>query len=143
MGTMILAATTKPTSSSPVWTFLFVAVLVGLFYVLIMRPQRSRQRKAMETQRQVVPGQRIRTTAGMYGTVVSGDDRDVVIEIAPGIEVTMLRRAILDVVQDDAMPSHEDIFPDEAAEPEAEHEAEADTEAEHDDATPPDLKKKP
>ena len=63
-----------------------------------MRPQRNRQRKAMQTQSQVMPGQRVRTTAGMYGTVVSGDDRDVVIEIAPGVEVTMLRRAIMDVV---------------------------------------------
>ena len=57
---------------------MILAVLVGLFYVLIMRPQRNRQRKAMQTQSQVMPGQRIRTTAGMYGTVVSGDDRDIV-----------------------------------------------------------------
>ena len=58
-----------------------------------MRPQRNRQRKAAQTQSHVMPGQRIRTTAGMYGTVVSGDDRDVVIEISPGVQVTMLRRA--------------------------------------------------
>ena len=108
MGTLILAAgsglataakTTK--GSNPLYTFLILAVLIGLFYVLIMRPQRNRQRKAMETQSQVMPGQRIRTTAGMYGTVVSGDDRDVVIEIAPGVEVTMLRRAVMEVISDD------------------------------------------
>ncbi len=34
----------------------------------------------------------------MYGTIVSADDRDVVVEIAPGVQVTMLRRAIMDVV---------------------------------------------
>ncbi|HXS64825.1 MAG TPA: preprotein translocase subunit YajC, partial [Streptosporangiaceae bacterium] len=67
----------------------------------IMHPQRNRQRKAMATQSQVMPGQRIRTTAGMYGTVVSGDDRDIVIEIAPGVEVTMLRRAVMEVISDD------------------------------------------
>ncbi len=86
MGTMILAA--PKSGGSPAFTFIILAVLIGLFYVLIMRPQRNRQRKAMQTQSQVMPGQRIRTTAGMYGTVVSGDDRDVVIEIAPGVEVT-------------------------------------------------------
>ena len=95
MGTMILAAgSTK--SGNPAFTFIILAVLVGLFYVLIMRPQRNRQRKAAQTQSQVMPGQRIRTTAGMYGTVISGDDRDVIIEIAPGVEVTMLRRAIME-----------------------------------------------
>ncbi len=142
MGTMILAAA-KTSSGNPAFTFIILAVLVGLFYVLIMRPQRNRQRKAVQTQSQVMPGQRIRTTAGMYGTVVSGDDRDVVIEIAPGVEITMLRRAIMEVIPDDTMPSHEDIVPEEPGEPEAEYEAEPETEDEHDDATPPDLKKKP
>jgi preprotein translocase subunit YajC len=107
MGTMILAAgmelaaKTAPSKSNPAYTFLILAVLIGLFYLLIMRPQRNRQRKAMQTQNQVMPGQRIRTTAGMYGTVVSGDDRDVVVEIAPGVEVTMLRRAVMEVIGDD------------------------------------------
>ena len=123
MGTMILAAS-KSSSGNPAFTFIILAVLVGLFYVLIMRPQRNRQRKAMQTQSKVMPGQRVRTTAGMYGTVVSGDDRDVVIEIAPGVEVTMLRRAVMEVVSDDAMPSHEDIVADQAHDHEQEPVAE-------------------
>jgi preprotein translocase subunit YajC len=97
----ILAAPAKSTGSNPAITFIILAVLIGLFYVLIMRPQRARQRKMTETQGQVMPGQRVRTTAGMYGTVVSGDDRDIVIEIAPGVNVTMLRRAVMDVIADD------------------------------------------
>ncbi len=102
MGTMILAAASSTTSkSNPAFTFVILAVLVVLFYVLIMRPQRNRQRKAAQTQNQVMPGQRVRTTAGMYGTVISGDDRDVVVEIAPGVHVTMLRRAIMEVVPED------------------------------------------
>jgi len=105
MGTMILAAgplaATTTSKGSPAFTFVILAVLIGLFYVLIMRPQRNRQRKAAQTQSQVMPGQRVRTTSGMYGTVVSGDDRDVVIEIAPGVQVTMLRRAVMEVVSDD------------------------------------------
>jgi preprotein translocase subunit YajC len=98
---MDLAAKAATSKSNPAYTFLILAVLIGLFYLLIMRPQRNRQRKAMATQSQVIPGQRIRTTAGMYGTIVSGDDRDVVVEIAPGVEVTMLRRAIMEVIADD------------------------------------------
>ena len=141
MGTMILAANGNSSGGSPAFTFIILAVLVGLFYVLIMRPQRNRQRKAAQTQSQVMPGQRIRTTAGMYGTVVSGDDRDVVIEIAPGVEVTMLRRAVMEVIPDDTMPSHEDIDPEEPAEPEAEHEAEAEPEAQDDTSPPTDFKK--
>ena len=102
MGPLILAATATTTKSgSPAFTIIIFAVLIVLFYMLIMRPQRNRQRKVVQAQSHVAPGSRIRTTAGMYGTVVSGDDRDVVIEIAPGVEVTMLRRAIMEVVSDD------------------------------------------
>jgi len=129
MGTLFLAAgtglaeaakTPAKSTGSPIYTFLILAVLIGLFYVLIMRPQRNRQRKAMETQKEVMPGQRVRTTAGMYGTVVSGDDRDVVIEIAPGAEVTMLRRAIMEVIADDQP------MPETIDEPEPEDSAPAD-----------------
>jgi preprotein translocase subunit YajC len=136
---MILAASSNSKGGNPAFTFIILAVLVGLFYVLIMRPQRNRQRKAMQTQSQVMPGQRVRTTAGMYGTVVSGDDRDVVVEIAPGVEVTMLRRAIMEVVSDDSMPSHEDIDADEADEPSAEAETatEDDTDSHRDEPPRP------
>jgi preprotein translocase subunit YajC len=132
MGTLFIAAsnTSSKGGGSSYFTFLIFAVVIGLFYLLIMRPQRNRQRKAMQTQSAVMPGQRVRTTAGMYGTVVSGDDRDVVLEIAPGVQVTMLRRAIMDVVSEDSMPTHENIGDGQAKEPEAE------TPADHDDTTP-------
>jgi preprotein translocase subunit YajC len=101
MGTINLAAAAAPAKSSSFLPLLIIIVLFGLFYMTIIRPQRNKQRAAARTQTQVMPGQRVRTTAGIYGTVVSGDDRDVVVEIAPGVEITMLRRAIMEVVPDD------------------------------------------
>lgn len=134
MGTLILAAPASTSKGNPIFTVLIFGVLIVLFYMLIMRPQRNRQRRAMQTQSHVGPGQRIRTTAGMYGTVVSGDDRDVVIEIAPGVEVTMLRRAIMDVVPDDDEVSSADTPAD--TEASADAQAEAGDEPEQNDAEP-------
>ena len=99
--TIAAAAAAAKSSSSSFLPLLIIIVLFGLFYVTIIRPQRNRQRNAQATQKQVMPGQRVRTTAGIYGTVISGDDRDVVVEIAPGVQVTMLRRGIMDVVPED------------------------------------------
>lgn len=101
MGTLYLAAGSTSKGGGGYTTLVLLAVMIGVFYMLILRPQRNRQRQAAQTQNQIMPGQRIRTTAGIYGTVVSGDDRDVVIEIAPGVHVTMLRRAIMEVLPDD------------------------------------------
>jgi preprotein translocase YajC subunit len=104
LGTMYLAAVplaaAKKSGSSPI-TLFAILILFALVYVLFLRPQRNRQRRAMQTQNQVLPGQKVRTTAGIYGTVVSGDDRDVVIEVAPGVQIRMLRRAVMEVIPDD------------------------------------------
>lgn len=103
MGIMYLATSPAPAksgTSSPTF-FIVLIVLFAAFYVLMIRPQRNRARRTMQVQNQVTPGQRIRTTAGLYGTVVSGDDRDIVVEVAPGVHVTMLRRAVMEVLPDD------------------------------------------
>ena len=95
----ILAAATKSSGNSTILLLGFV-VLLGLLYFVMIRPQRNRQRQAMQMQREIVPGMRVRTTAGMYATVTSVEGQDVVLEIAPGVEVRYMRRAIMEVVPD-------------------------------------------
>lgn len=100
MGHMHYLAAAKSGGGS--YTFLIVIVaLFGLLYFVMIRPQRAKQRKVQEMQSQVQPGQRVRTTAGMYATVVESDDQDVLLEVAPGVEIRFLRRAVLDVLPDD------------------------------------------
>ena len=99
MGNEILAASGKSGGSSA-YLLIGLVVLFGLLYFVMIRPQRRRQQQAMQTQRNVEPGARVRTTAGMYATVTSIEDQDVVLEVAPGVEVRFMRRAIMDVVPD-------------------------------------------
>jgi preprotein translocase subunit YajC len=101
MGNEILAAASTTSKSNGGYLFLVaIVVLFGLLYFVTIRPQRNRQRMAQQTQRTVEPGARVRTTAGMYATVVAVEDQDVILEVAPGVEVRYLRRAIMDVVPD-------------------------------------------
>lgn len=98
--THYLAAAAKGGSGN--YTFLIViVVLFGLLYFVMIRPQRNKQRQAQQMQSQVQPGQRVRTTAGMYATVVEADATDVVLEVAPGVHLRFLRRAIMDVLPDE------------------------------------------
>jgi preprotein translocase YajC subunit len=118
MGTLILAAgpalaaSSKPTSSSGYTLLIFIAVIFGAMYFLMIRPQRNRQRQAMQTQRKVDVGARVRTTAGMYGTVIAGDDDNVLVEFAPGVQIKMMRRAIMNVVPDDEPDGIRQTVPD-------------------------------
>lgn len=85
-------------------------VLIGVvFYLLIMRPARTRQRKQMEMMSALTPGTRVMTTAGVYGTLVSIDDDDAELEIAPGVVIRVVKAAIGKVITpeiaaDDAPP---------------------------------------
>jgi len=115
-------AATKSSGSALTFPILIVLVFVG-FYFLMIRPQRRRQQQVQQQQRTVAPGARVRTTAGMYATVVEVDGDDVVLEVAPGIEVRYLKRAIMEVIQpgdepeayedDETAGYHEDAQDDE------------------------------
>ena len=91
------AAATKSSGSALTDPIRIVLVFVG-FYFLMIRPQRRRQQQAQQQQRTITPGSQVRTTAGMYATVSAVDGDDVILEIAPGVEVRMMRRAIMEVV---------------------------------------------
>jgi len=90
-------AATKSSGSALTFPILIVLVFVG-FYFLMIRPQRRRQQQVQQQQRTVAPGARVRTTAGMYATVVEVDGDDVVLEVAPDVEVRYLKRAIMEVI---------------------------------------------
>jgi preprotein translocase YajC subunit len=100
LGTHALAAAAKPAGSGDETLLLIVVVFVVLMYFMF-RSQRRRQQNAQNVQRAVVNGSRIRTVHGIYGTVVDGDDRNVIVEVAPGVNIKMLRQAIGQVVPDD------------------------------------------
>jgi preprotein translocase subunit YajC len=114
----ILAATSSKSGFNPTTLILILVVVVG-FYLLMIRPQQRRRQQAQQQQNSVQPGARVRTTAGMYATVVDVDGDDVVLEVAPGVEVRYMRRAIMDVVG----PAEDTVAEDEVEdEPEDEDE---------------------
>jgi preprotein translocase subunit YajC len=96
----LLAATTTSSKGNPYLFPIIIIALFALLYFVMIRPQRNRQRQAAQTQSDVMPGSRVRTTAGMYATVVSVEGDDVVLEIAPGVNVRYMRKAIMGVVPD-------------------------------------------
>jgi preprotein translocase subunit YajC len=95
-------------------TLIFIALLVAAFYFLILRPQRKRQQALQQTMNSVSPGSRVMLGSGLFGTVVSVGPRQVVLEISPGAEITVLKQAISKIVtEDDEDRLEEDELEDE------------------------------
>ena len=92
-----LATTSSSRGFNPS-TLILILVVVVAFYLLMIRPQQRRKQQAAQKSNNVEPGARVRTTAGMYATVVDVDGDDVILEVAPGVEVRYMKRAIMEVV---------------------------------------------
>jgi preprotein translocase subunit YajC len=97
---------------------LFFPLLIVAGYLLFIRPQRNRQKKALQQRQAIAPGLEVVTTAGLIATVVEMDDETVTLEIAPGVRSRFLRQAIVRVVEepvpDDAPAMPEQLPGDDA-----------------------------
>jgi preprotein translocase subunit YajC len=85
--------------SSPLSTILLIALMVVAFYFLLLRPQKKRQQAQQKTMNEIQSGTRVLLGSGIFGTVVTASDKQAVIEIAPGVQLTVLKQAIARIVQ--------------------------------------------
>jgi preprotein translocase subunit YajC len=62
--------------------FLPFALILGIFYFLILMPMKKRQKKVEEFQAALKVGDRVVTTGGIYGQVTRLSDKTVQVQIA-------------------------------------------------------------
>jgi len=96
---MFLAQQTS--GGSPLILLLLLGMPVMLF--LMMRSQRRKASQQQSLQRSAGIGSEIMTTAGIFGTIVDEDEDEgtIVLEIAPGTQIKLIRGAIARVVADE------------------------------------------
>ena len=82
----------------PLTTGLLIALMVASFYFLIIRPNKRRQAEQTKLTESLRPGVRVMLSSGIYGTVVEVGERQATVEIAPGIEIVVLKQAVLQVI---------------------------------------------
>jgi preprotein translocase subunit YajC len=92
--------------------FLIIMVLMlGVMYVLMIRPQRQRQAQQQAMIDSADVGDDVLTTGGIYGTISETDGDDIVVEIANGVSVHMTRRGIAAVLP----PEEDDVVEEDEA----------------------------
>ena len=68
-------------------------VTILVFYFLLIRPQRQRQKQHEEMLKALRPGDKIVSQGGLVGTVTKVEDEGntVKVKLAPSVEVSMLK----------------------------------------------------
>ena len=78
---------------------IILAVMVGVFYFLLIRPQQRRLRAQQALQSSLQLGDEVITIGGFLGTIRRFDAEVVTLELSPGVEARVNRRAISGKVQ--------------------------------------------
>jgi preprotein translocase subunit YajC len=89
-------------------------VLLVLFWFVWVVPQRRRQRRQVEDLLRLIellePGDEIITAGGIHGTVRAVDEDELTVEISPGVEIRLDRRAVAAVTTiDEDAGDREDV----------------------------------
>ncbi len=103
------------TRGNPLAGLLPIVLLFGVFYFLLIRPQRARMRQQQALMASVEPGDEVETIGGIYGTVAGTDDDTIFLEIAPATTIRISRGAVRRKIEAEADEAEADeAHPDES-----------------------------
>jgi preprotein translocase subunit YajC len=75
-------------------TFLPFALILAIFYFLILLPMKRRQKKVQEFQEGLKVGDKVVTTSGIYGQITRINDKSLQLQIADKVRIEVSRAAI-------------------------------------------------
>lgn len=71
-----------------------MVLIIGVFYVLLIRPQQARQRKLQQTISELKAGDKIITSGGVIGTITSVKETSLLIRSADKTILEILRSSV-------------------------------------------------
>lgn len=89
---------------------LVILAAVLIFWRLVMRPARTQQRTMHQLQTELVVGDEVVISAGVFGTVRELDEDRVRLEIAPGTVITVARQVVVRRAEEDLRPAAAEAY---------------------------------
>ena len=108
-----------------VGNILLFGFLFLFIYFVMIRPNKRARAEHQKLVESIEAGDEIMTTTGIFGTVKSVGDDEVSVEIASGVEVRMLKRAIATRLSEDLDDESDDVETGDGSSDETEAEREA------------------
>lgn len=87
---------------NPILQFLPLIIIFGIFYLVMFMPMRKRQKRHQEMLGKITKGDRIVTTGGIFGTVVSADGDVLTVRVADNVKLQIARSAVAGLAGDAA-----------------------------------------
>ena len=81
-------------------TLLMFALIIGIFYFMILRPQQKRAKEREKMLGAVKKGDKIITAGGLHGTVAGMDEKTLLIQVADNVKLKFDRSAVASIVRE-------------------------------------------
>jgi preprotein translocase subunit YajC len=103
----LILAQAAPSGSNPLVNLGFIALLVGIMYFVMIRPQQKQMKAHRELLSGLKKGDEVVTQGGVLGKVHLVSENTVTLEVANGVRIRVLKRAVYakGAVADDAQGS--------------------------------------
>ncbi len=95
IGSCYPAATDGEQEGGSIWPMIiFLVVIFALFYFVMIRPQRKRQKEHQTMMETLQKGDRVITAGGIYGTIENLSEDSVVIKVEGGTTMRVARSSV-------------------------------------------------
>jgi len=81
--------------------FIPMLLIIGVFYMLLIRPQQKRQRELQQTISELKAGDRIVTTGGLIGVITTVRDTSFLIRSADKSILEIARSAVAGIAEEE------------------------------------------
>jgi preprotein translocase subunit YajC len=103
MGTMAPIAMAAPQGAdnqqSPIFMFGWLAMMIAIFYFILIRPQQRREKERRALLSAVKSGDRVLFGGGLIGTVSNVSEKTFTIKVADKVKVDVIRAAVTQVLE--------------------------------------------
>jgi len=83
-----------PATGSMLGMFLPMIAIFAIFYLIIIMPQRKKQKKHMQMVENLKSGDQIITTAGIFGTIMGVQKDRIELKIAANVKIDITKSAV-------------------------------------------------
>lgn len=91
----LLAMAAPPDQASPWVQLVPFALVLAIFYFIILLPMKRRQKKVQEFLESLKAGDKVVTSGGLFGSITKISDQSIQLEVAPNVRVHVSRAAIV------------------------------------------------
>ncbi|MBO4806904.1 MAG: preprotein translocase subunit YajC [Paludibacteraceae bacterium] len=89
-------------ANAGIMNMLFIVLVIGAFWFLIMKPQRDQQKKLDTFRQSLCVGDKVMTNGGIYGVVKDIQGDKIVVEVAKDVQLTVSRMAVNPIQEEKA-----------------------------------------